>query len=57
MDDKIPTPNEPTPLHELSDGLRPAPLTPDLASHTIPAARSIAPASTSGRMARLAAVG
>src|ERR1019366_5764260 len=38
-------------------GLRPAPLTPDLASQTMPAARSITPACTSGRRARLAGGG
>ena len=41
----------------LSDAFLPAPLTPDLASQTMPAARSMTPASTSGRIARLAAVG
>src|SRR6266513_2243952 len=38
-------------------GLRPAPLTPDLASQTIPARRSTTPASRSGWIARFAAVG
>src|ERR1035437_10909086 len=38
-------------------GLRPAPLAPDLASQTMPLARSITPACTRGRSARLAAGG
>ena len=41
----------------LSEAFRPAPLTPLLESHTIPASRTKAPASTKGRMAKLAAVG
>ena len=37
--------------------LRPAPLTPDLPSQTIPALRSMTPLAIKGWMARLAAVG